>query len=70
MAVTLNQDGSQVATEGSRYYAIVSTATVMVINFSDGARIAITDFDDFESNDPVYGVETASGGTETVNLYM
>ncbi|MCX7379818.1 MAG: Hint domain-containing protein, partial [Alphaproteobacteria bacterium] len=70
MALTLDKDGLQVATESSNYGASVNTATVMVINFSDGARIAITDFDDDEANDPIYGVEAASGGMETVNLYM
>jgi len=70
MSVTLDKDGILVATGPTDYLAFVNTSTVIVVNFSNGTRIAITDFDDRESNDPWYGIEAASAGTEVANMWM
>lgn len=70
MTVSLEFNGTQVATNPSRYNASVNTGSVVSVTFSDGARIAITNFDDKEAQDPVYGVPAASSGVEIANLYM
>jgi len=70
MSVTLEQNGTTVATGPAHYFTFVDASTVMVVNFSDGTRIAITDFNDEEAQDPAYGIEAASGGTEVANLWM
>jgi hypothetical protein len=73
MTVTVTRDAAPIANSDTDPYYIASsvgTGEVFVITFSNGAQIAITGYDDKDTNDFQLGVPTPSGTIDTVNLYM
>lgn len=48
----------------------VGPSDVFVITFSDGSQIAITNYNDREAQDPIFGLQASVAGTDIVNLWL